>query len=274
MFSNRIITNMYQFAEIGWGISPEIFNLGPLAVRWYSLLFALGIIISYQIMSKFFANEKKDLKDLDLLTVYVVIGTVLGARLGHCLFYHPGYYLSNPLEIIQIWKGGLASHGAAIGILLSLYCFIKKKPDFSFLWLIDRLVIVVPLAGCLIRIGNFFNSEIYGVPSDLPWAVVFERVDSIPRHPAQLYEAIAYLLIFLFLFFYYKKLEGKTKDGLFLGYFLVLLFGARFFLEFFKDLQAEVESGMTFHIGQWLSVPFVLAGIYIIYWAKSKKKKK
>jgi len=263
---------MYQLAEIGWNISPEIFSIGPLAVRWYSLLFALGIILSYQIMSIFFLNEKKNIKDLDVLTIYVVIGTVVGARLGHCFFYHPEYYLSNPLEIFQIWKGGLASHGAVIAILISLYFFIKKKPEFSFLWLVDRLVIVGALAGCLIRIGNFFNSEIYGIPSDLPWAVVFERVDNIPRHPAQLYEAIAYLLIFLFLFFYYKKLKGKTQNGLFFGYFLVLLFGARFLLEYFKDLQADVESQMIFHIGQYLSIPFVLAGFYFIFRAIRNRK--
>jgi len=264
---------MYQFAEFGWNVSPEIFNIGPLAVRWYSLLFALGIILSYQVMSIFFMNEKKSIKDLDLLTIYVVIGTVVGARLGHCFFYHPDYYLSNPLEIFQIWKGGLASHGAVIAILLSLYFFIKKKPEFSFLWLVDRLVIVGALAGCLIRVGNFFNSEIIGIPSDLPWAVVFERVDNVPRHPAQLYEAIAYLIIFLFLFFYYKKLKGKTQNGLIFGYFLVLLFGARFLLEYVKDFQTDVESQMLFHIGQYLSIPFVLVGIYYIFRAIRNKNK-
>jgi len=262
---------MYQIAEFGWNISPEIFNLGPLSVRWYSLLFALGIILSYQIMSIFFLNEKKSIKDLDMLTIYVVIGTVVGARLGHCFFYHPEYYFSNPLEILQIWKGGLASHGATIGILLSLYFFLKKKPEFSFLWLVDRLVIVGALAGCLIRIGNFFNSEIYGIPSDLPWAVVFERIDNVPRHPAQLYEAIAYLAIFLLLFFSYKKVKGNIRNGLFFGIFLVLLFGVRFFLEYVKDLQADVESQMLLHIGQLLSIPFVLVGIYYIFRAFKRK---
>ncbi len=255
---------------ISWDISPEIFRLGPVAVRWYGLLFALGFVLGYNIMTKFFIKEKRPLKDLEALTITMIIGTIIGARLGHCLFYDPMYYLSNPIKILKIWEGGLASHGAAIGILIALLFYIKKYPKYTMLWILDRVVIVVALAGFLIRLGNFFNSEILGSVSSSPWAVVFARIDSLPRHPAQLYEAFAYLLIFVYLFRSYFKFDGKIPTGRFFGIFLILVFGARFIIEFFKEVQSAFEHSLPLDMGQLLSIPFVIAGIYFLI--KSNKK--
>lgn len=187
---------MNIIAAIYWNISPEIFRLGALHIRWYGLLFALGFVLGYQIMSWIYLNEGKKQKDLEALTIAMIIGTVLGARLGHCFFYAPGYYLSNPLEILYIWEGGLASHGAAIGILIALFIYLRRRPQIKMMWVFDRVVIVIALAAFFVRLGNFFNSEIYGFPANLPWAVIFARNDNIPRHPVQLYEALAYILIF------------------------------------------------------------------------------
>lgn len=182
---------------IEWNVSPEIFRLGPFAIRWYSLGFVFAFLLGYYIIRHILRLEKKPEVYVDELFVYVFLGTIIGARLGHCLFYDPGYYLKHPLEILMIWHGGLASHGAAIGILTALYIFSKKRKDISFLWVLDRVVIVVALSGFFIRMGNLFNSEIYGKEAHIPWAFIFKRVDNIPRHPTQIYEAIAYLIIFL-----------------------------------------------------------------------------
>lgn len=249
---------------IYWDVNPEIFKLGPFSIRWYGLLFALGFIIGFQIMSYIFRKEKRNEEDLNDLLWYMILGTVVGARLGHCLFYNPSYYLSNPLEILQVWKGGLASHGAAIGILTAIYLFTKKYKEYSFFWLMDRLVITVALGGSFIRLGNLFNSEIIGVATGSDWGFVFTHVDSLPRHPAQLYESIAYLIVFIFLFSYYKKKEGNFKEGLLFGYFLILVFTFRFFVEFVKENQTYFEEGMILNMGQILSIPFVIAGIYFV----------
>lgn len=249
---------------IDWDINPEIFSLGPLSVRWYGLLFACSFLIGYQIMGKIFQREGKSENDLNDLVMYMILGTVIGARLGHCLFYNPSYYLSDPLEILQVWKGGLASHGGAIGILISLYLYTKKKPHIKYLWLIDRIVIPTALGGSFIRLGNLFNSEIIGIPAEVPWSFVFTSVDSVPRHPAQLYESIAYLIIFVFLIWYYYKLNGEIKPGYFLGLFLTLVFTFRFFVEFIKENQTYFEEGMFLNMGQILSIPLVIAGITLI----------
>lgn len=252
-------------AYINWNVSPEIFRIGPVAIRWYGLLFALGFVIGYQIMTKFFLKEKRPLKDLEALTITMIVGTIVGARLGHCLFYDPVYYLSNPVKILKIWEGGLASHGAAIGILLALWYYTKKHPKYTMLWLLDRIVIVVALAGAFIRLGNFFNSEIIGTPVSLPWAVIFTRIDTIARHPAQLYESLSYLLIFIYLFRSYYKFDGKIPKGRFFGIFLILVFSARFIIEFFKEVQSPFEHNLPLDLGQLLSIPFILAGIYFLW---------
>lgn len=184
--------------------------------------------------------------------------TVLGARLGHVLIYDPGYYLSHPWEILMVWKGGLASHGALVGILAGVWLYSRRATDQSFLWVCDRIGMSAPFSGCLIRIGNFFNSEILGRPTDLPGAVTFPRVDLLPRHPVRLYKAFCYLLIFLYQFRYYLKQGHAGPEGYLFGRFLVLVFGARFVMEFFKEGQAAFETGWAVSMGQWLSLPAVL----------------
>lgn len=261
-------------AFIEWSVSPEIFHLGPVSVRWYGFLFAMAFIAGYFIMTWVFKKEGRPRTDLEQLSVYMIFGTVIGARLGHCLFYNPEYYLSNPIEIFKVWEGGLASHGAAIGILTALYLFSKKKKNYPMLWTLDRVVIVVALAGTFIRLGNLFNSEIIGKPTDVSWAFIFTAVDEIPRHPAQLYESIAYFIIFLILLFVYYKGIEKNKSGLLFGIFLVLVFTFRFFVEFVKENQSGFEEAMVLNMGQLLSIPFVIAGIiFIIKSFKPKKKK-
>ncbi len=253
---------------IHWNVSPEIFPGTWFPVRWYGLLFAGGFFFGYLILTKAFKHEIKDQKEainlLDKLAMYMVIATIIGARLGHVLFYEPGYYFSNPIEIIKIWSGGLASHGAAIGILLGLWLFSKTSGK-TYFWTLDRIVIVVALAGMFIRLGNLINSEIYGKPTDLPWAFIFVRDDNIPRHPTQIYEALCYLAIFFILHRIYWKNNGNPKPGLIFGLFLVLLFSARFFIEFLKEPQVGFENSMALNMGQWLSIPFVIVGFVIIF---------
>jgi len=262
------------FSFIEWNVSPEIFHLGPISVRWYGFLFAMAFIAGYFIMSRIFEKEGKLKTDLEQLAVYMIFGTVIGARLGHCLFYNPEYYLSNPIEIIKVWEGGLASHGAAIGIIIALYLFTKKKKDFSLLWILDRVVIVVALGGSFIRLGNLFNSEIIGKAAEVPWAFIFTAVDDVPRHPAQLYESIAYFLVFLVLLFTYNKKKKELNDGLLFGLFLVLVFSFRFFIEFLKENQSPFEAAMALNMGQLLSIPFVLTGLYFIMRSLKTEKKK
>jgi prolipoprotein diacylglyceryl transferase len=227
-------------------------------------------------MLKIFKREGKTQEDLDRFSIYIFLGTLIGARLGHCLFYEFDYYMQHPLEMIlpfrQIdgeWKltgfMGLASHGAAVGILVGLYLYTKKTKT-KFLWITDRLILVVPLAGAFVRLGNFFNSEIIGKAADpnLPWAVVFTKEDMIPRHPGQLYEAVLYVILFFILWAFYRK-NQNPKPGLLFGIFLIGLFGIRFVVEFFKENQEAFEDDMLINMGQLLSVPFILAGIYLVF---------
>lgn len=259
-----------MLAYIHWNVNPEIFSLGPFAVRYYGLMWAMAFYLGYVVFNKFVKRESLPEGFLDSLTMYMVIGTVIGARLGHCLFYEPDYYLSHPLEIIKIWKGGLASHGAAVGILISLY-FFARKHKVPMIYVVDRVVITVALGGAFIRLGNLMNSEIYGVETNLPWGFLFERNNEIfPKHPTQLYEAICYFLIFFILFFYYRKQEGKTKTGFIFGVFLILLFAARFLIEYVKEPQVDFEKTMVLNMGQWLSVPFILAGVFFVVYSYLK----
>ncbi len=258
---------------INWDVSPEIISIGPITIRWYGLLFASAFLVGFQIMTKIFKQEKKNLDDLNDLVWYMILGTVIGARLGHCLFYNPSYYLSHPLEILMVWKGGLASHGAAIGILIAIYLYSKKKKDQPFLWVMDRIVITVALGGSFIRLGNLFNSEIIGKPTSLPWGFKFIRAhvaDPLtPRHPTQLYESIAYLIIFFILYKIYNATKGKIPQGYLFGLFLILVFGFRFLVEFLKENQTYFEEGMILNMGQILSIPLILLGIYLLI--RSKK---
>lgn len=235
-------------------------------IRWYSLMWVCGFILGYLIMKKMYENAGRTPEELDKLFIYVFVATVVGARLGHVLFYAPGYYFSHPSQILAVWNGGLASHGAAIGILLAMYFYVKKVKDMSFLWLADRVVVVVALAGAFIRLGNFFNSEIVGRPTDVPWAIVFPRaaVEAVPRHPSMLYEAILCLIVFVILMVIYRKYKNRPPVGSLFGIFLVMLFGVRFWLEYYKADQAHFETNLL-NMGQWLSVPLILAGIWILW---------
>ncbi|MGH8500364.1 MAG: prolipoprotein diacylglyceryl transferase, partial [Methylococcales bacterium] len=196
---------------------------------------------------------------------YVFIGVLVGARLGHCLFYDPGFYLSHPVEILKIWNGGLASHGGAIGVLLAGYYFSRRKKGYTALWMLDRGALPLATVSVFIRMGNLFNSEIVGLETTAPWAFVFERVDSVARHPVQLYEALTYLVISGVMLFGYLKWVSRMADGFLIGVYMVLMFSARFFLETFKTRQASYEADYFWSIGQWLSVPFILAGIFLIF---------
>lgn len=260
---HNLLNNM-ELLYINWNPDPEIFSIGGFAIRWYGLLFASGFFFGYLIMQKIFKQEQVSQKALDKLSIYMLIGTVLGARLGHCLFYELDYYLSNPFEIFNIRQGGLASHGAAIGIILALWFFVRKEKR-PFSWILDRIVIVVALAGMLIRIGNLINSEIYGAPTTVPWAFIFEEVDQIPRHPSQIYEALMCLLLFAFLWWLYFKRNAASKPYLLFGVFLLVCFGFRFLIEFIKDVQVSFEYEMMFNMGQWLSIPFVILGSYLVF---------
>lgn len=269
-FEFKINLVFAMFLDITWNINPEIFHVGNLGIRWYGLLFAASFFFGYIIMGKFFKTENIPEEVLDRLTLYMALGTIIGARLGHCLFYQPGYYLNKPVEIIKIWHGGLASHGAAIGILIALYMFAKKSKK-PYLWILDRIVVVVALAGFFIRTGNLMNSEICGVETDLPWGFIFVRRDElIPKHPTQIYEALAYLSIFVLLFFIYKRNKGVFRKGLLFSLFLILVFTFRFFVEFIKNDQVAFESGMTLNMGQWLSIPFVLFGVILLFFTLKK----
>ena len=257
-----------MLASITWSVSPEIFSLGPLSIRYYGLLFAAAFVVNYYIFAYFFKRDKLPMELLDLLTMWAVVSTIVGLRLGHCLFYDPAYYLSNPIEMLKIWEGGLASHGAAIGVPLGLYFFCRKY-KMRYLWLLDRIVVVVALTGMFIRTGNLMNSEIYGVQTSLPWGFIFElRGETVPKHPTQIYEALAYLAIFFVLWhIYHKREELRNRGGFLFGLFLVLTFTFRFFVEFIKERQVDFEESMSLAMGQWLSIPFVLAGAWLIYYS-------
>lgn len=248
-----------------WNVDPVLFSFGPVTVRWYGLFFAVGFFQGFVILNWMFRREGRPVEDLDDLFIYLFVGVLIGARLGHCLFYDPGFYLSHPVEILKIWKGGLASHGGAIGVLLAGYFFSRRKQDYSLLWMLDRGALGLAIVSFLIRLGNLFNSEIVGLETTVPWAFVFERVDRLPRHPVQLYEALSYLAISGITLYGYLNWIKRMGDGFLSGIFLVLMFAARFCLEFFKTRQASYEADYWLSVGQWLSVPFILAGIILVY---------
>ena len=266
---------MLSFLQsITWDVSPEIIDTEYFSIRWYGLLFALGFLIGQQILIYIFKKEGKPERDVETLTVFMVLSTIVGARLGHCLFYEPEYYLANPIKILKIWEGGLASHGATIGILFALWLYARKKKDQSYLWVVDRIVITVALAGGLIRLGNLMNSEIIDKPTDVPWAFVFTAVDQQPRHPAQLYEAISCFILFGFLFWLWRRRKAKTPEGSLLGIFLIYIFGLRFVYEFLKENQVDFENNMALNMGQWLSIPAVLGGIFVLFIANRNARKR
>ncbi len=215
-------------------------------------------------MQWIYRREDKPEKDLEPLFYYMFFGTLIGARLGHCFFYNAGYYLSNPVLILKVWEGGLASHGGLLGIITALFLFSRKRPDQPLLWILDRMVIPTALAGFFIRTGNLFNSEIIGLPAEVPWAVIFKHIDHIPRHPAMVYESLSYLAIFIILLLTYRKTGRNTPHGFLLGIFLTLIFGARFLIEFVKERHALFMMDAPISMGQLLSIPLVAAGIFLL----------
>lgn len=269
--------------SILWDVTPEIFE-GRKVPNLYGLLFVTGLILGYFVIKKMFKKENIDEKHLDKLVMYMVLATIIGARLGHVFFYGPYWdyideqglfhrgYFSHPADIIKIWEGGLASHGAAIVIILALWWYSKKVVEKPVFWILDRIVVAIALAGCFIRLGNLVNSEIVGIPTDLPWAFSFPHYynenindfDPTPRHPAQLYEALCYLGIFFVLYWMYFKKNLHEKSGHVFAWFLILVWSARFCVEFVKMGQTERDDVLLLNTGQMLSIPFIILGIYLL----------
>ncbi|MDE5955254.1 MAG: prolipoprotein diacylglyceryl transferase, partial [Bacteroidales bacterium] len=256
---------MIETLIVNWHMNPEILHLGPLSLRWYSVLFVSGFVLGWFIFKYFFRREGVPQTLLDPLLYTLLFGTIVGARLGHCLFYQPDYYLGSWngfLEIFMPWKGGLASHGGTIALFIAMWWFARhygRKYDFDFLWILDRLCIAVCFAGALIRLGNLCNSEIYGDVTNLPWGFVFElRGETLPKHPTQLYEAFSYTVLGALLFLLYRYRLDKMYRGTFIGIFFIILFGMRFLIEFIKEPQVGFEENMILNMGQLLSIPFIL----------------
>ncbi|TVR84087.1 MAG: prolipoprotein diacylglyceryl transferase [Chitinophagaceae bacterium] len=272
------------FLQIVWTANPEFIDILGLSIRWYGVLFALGFLIGFFIIKYLISLDNVPVKVADDILIYVAIGAVAGGRLGHCFFYEPEYYLSNPLQILNLRQGGMASHGAVIGIILSVFFFVKYKLNRSFFWLGDRVVIPVALAASFIRLGNLFNHEIYGHATDVPWAFQYVRnvsswmggADPIftqPSHPTQLYEAFSYMVLFAALWFLFKKFRTTMGEGFIAGIFLMGMFTIRFLIEFVKEVQVDFEVGMALNMGQILSIPAVLLGLWLLISSKNRKIK-
>lgn len=252
--------------------SPGFEVLGPIAVHWYGMLFAMAFILGYAMGSAMFKHAGFPQKDADALLTYLFVGTIAGARLGEVIFYNPGYYLMNPLEIPMIWKGGLASHGAFIGNILAMWLYVSKRPHISYGWVLDRMTIPFSIGGMFVRIGNFFNSEIYGHPTDLPWGVAFPNAfdlqqtaeQFLPRHPSMLYEALNGLILFIILWAFYKKWNNKPPEWAMTGIFMTFLFAGRFIVEYSKVEQADFAVNWFVGMGQLLSIPLVVIGLYLL----------
>lgn len=269
---------------INWNADPEIINVMGISIRYYGLLFVSGLILCFYILSRIYKIENIPYENLEKLSIYCMIGILAGARLGHCLFYEPSYYLSHPLEMILpisfpreggikfTGYQGLASHGGVLGLLIAIYIY-SRKTKHSMIDTLDLIAVVAGVSFGFIRIGNFMNSEIIGMPTTKPWGVIFERVDNIPRHPAQLYEAISYFIIFAFMMLLYKKMRARLKNGFLFGLATVLFFTARFVIEFVKENQVGFEDKMTLNMGQLLSLPYIAVGIGFIIYGLMKTRK-
>lgn len=256
---------------IHWNVNPIFLELGPIQIRWYGLCFLAGFLIGFQFMKWVCQREGKPVEALDALLTYVIVGTIVGARLGHVIFYDPAYYSEHLLEVFEVWKGGLASHGGTVGVFIALWMFSRKYKEFPIAWLFDRVAIPVALTASFIRLGNLANSEIIGKPAQVPWAFVFERVDQVPRHPAQLYESLTYLVLFFILWFVYAR-NPKRPPGLLFGISMIWIYGARILLEYLKENQEPFEAGMIMNMGQILSIPFVILGLVLVLRAVLNKK--
>ena len=268
-----------------WDPDPEIINIFGLPIRYYGLLFGGGLVLCVYMLTWIFKKEGLPHENLEKLTIYGVLGIIAGARLGHCLFYEPAYYLSHPLEMLLpvtfpeeggvefTGYRGLASHGGALGLIIALFLY-SRKTGHGMLDTVDLIAVVTGLGGGFIRMANFMNSEIIGTPTTKPWGIIFSRVDQVPRHPAQLYEAMAYFMIFAGMVLLYKTSRERLKNGFFFGWVLMLVFSARFVIEFFKENQVGFEDGMALNMGQLLSVPYILVGAGFVFYGLVKTNKK
>lgn len=264
---------MINLLSVVWDFNPTFINLFGFEIRYYGLMWALALGIGWAFFINFVSREGLPSKTYYSIFWYGVIGCVVGSRLGHCLFYEPGYYLNDPIQILAIRDGGMASHGAAIGLLIGLWLFSRKN-KIPYLWSLDRIMIPVGIGGALVRLGNLFNSEIYGTPTDLPWGFIFVRAgETTPMHPTQIYEALFYIITFFILaYIYYGKRDtGRKYPGLMFGIGLIGIFLSRFIIEYIKNPQVEFELSSEMLMGQWLSVPFIIAGIvFIVYGLRHK----
>jgi phosphatidylglycerol:prolipoprotein diacylglycerol transferase len=256
---------------IDWNVAPEIFSINimgfNLAPRWYGLSFVLGFFLGERYVSRYMLMKGFEKSHVSSLFTHMLLGTILGARLGHCLFYEPGYYLSNPLEILKVWEGGLASHGGFVGVMVGVWLFNRNVKKLDYIWLLDVVAAPSLITGSYIRLGNLMNSEILGKPADIPWAFIFQRAEKfpIPRHPTQLYESIGYFAVSMVGFYLYKKYHESWPRGRFVGYILVGGMSWRFFTEFFKENQVAFENSMVINMGQLLSLIMALLGAYLLF---------
>lgn len=265
---------------IVWNANPDIIS-GPITVRWYGLMFAVGFLLGYHILGRIYKHEGAPEKWLGILLLWVVGATIIGARLGHVFFYEWNYYSAHPLEIVKVWEGGLASHGGTIGIIIAVILYSIFTTKRNPIWTFDRLVIPIALVGGMIRIGNLMNSEIFGTATDLPWGFMFirsrqwhEMYEGLACHPTQLYEAFCYFALFALLMWMYWRKNAETRPGLIFGVFFIGIFLPRFLIEFIKNDQVGFEADMTLNMGQLLSIPFILAGIFLVIWAMTHPKVK
>ena len=286
---------------INWNPSEVMGHIGPVALRWYGMCWLVGLVGGYFMVKWLYKDQKIKDELFDPLFIYCFIGILVGARLGHCLFYEPNYFLSSGTHFIEMfvpmhqmadgtWKyigyAGLASHGGTLGLMIALWLYCRKT-KMNIWHVLDDIAIATPVVACFIRLGNLMNSEIIGKPTDVPWAFIFEQVDNVPRHPGQLYEALAYFCFFFVMLWAYQRSKkayplplpkGKGEQareqaletqsiikpvgsGFFFGLVLTLIFTFRFFIEYTKDIQVDFEAGMPFNMGQLLSVPFIIIGI-------------
>ena len=257
--------------SVVWDVDPTMFSIGSLDIRYYGLTWALTFLLGMAFFYNFIKREGLPVKTLDSIFWFGVLSTIIGARLGHCLFYDPGYYLMHPLKILDLRGGGLASHGAAIGLLTGLWLFSKRN-KLPYIWSLDRIMFPVTIGGAMVRLGNLMNSEIYGMQTDLPWGFVFVRAgETVAKHPTQIYEALAYIITFLILvWLYYGRDTGRRRPGILFGVGLIGVFLSRFFIEFIKNPQESFEEGWLLDMGQWLSIPFIVLGVYVIVRALRK----
>lgn len=266
--------------SVTWDVNPTLFEIFGREIRWYGLLWVIGLIVAVYIVQKIFKHEDLLEKWFDSLFVYMLVGIIAGARLGHCLFYEPAYYLANPIEILKVWEGGLASHGGVIGIIIAVWLYSRKVSKQSMLWTFDRVMVPTGFTAAMIRFGNLMNHEIYGGPTDAPWGFRFienigqwmhgaEPIYTVPSHPTQIYEALAYLVVFGITMYMYWKTDAKDRKGLITGVGILIIFLFRFFVEYVKNVQVDSENAMRestgLILGQWLSIPFILWGIWLIW---------